>query len=730
MRAVKYVSLFVIAVLMLTWLPVSALAYSMPYYIKVDLTNNITTVFSSLDDSIVRQMICSSGTAKYQSPTGTYIMPQKRKSTERSDWYAFEDGYGKYGSRIVGNYLFHSFLFEEKDDNKVDWVSYAAMGTSASHGCIRLYIDDAKWIAENCLPGTRVTLEYNNTRYEYLKELLYEQTYSIDSGVSYAEFVCMASSEDEMGYYSSGDNVTALQERMIELGLYSGEADGFYDEKMVRAIKAVQAVLGLRITGTVDQNLLDIINSDAAPSSTISTLSEGMSGPAVRSLQQMLASLGLYSGNTDGIFDAEITEAVMAFQRACGDEPTGIATAATQQKMLNSFELLEDTYGDTGYALTYEETIVESATINASKRLNVRAKKSTDSTIVDRIDPGTEVQIIERADSWTKIRCGGTEGYVKTSYLDIVEQTVLTPRYVAADAANPALPAPVYGDRMIRTREVTYGTVNTESRLSIREAPDTDAELVFMLSPGNICEIISVNEGWAYISYGGKRGFTQVKYFDMEETAELTSSYINVGNPKAVEALSDELMALVIAEEGASVMSAASDGSEVVAMLSNGDRVDIVFESTSWTQIRAGETTGYVRNELIYAGTSSEIDAYLDALAAPEIVYAVVDTGSDAQLKLRTMPSPDGDVLCMLDNGSMLTVIQDDGEWAQVEYDMYSGYVMSRYILYTDIADTEEDAVPDDTLEDELSDEAPEPEAAETLSADEPESSADPAETP
>lgn len=730
MRAIRSVSIFLIAALALSCLPAAALAYSMPYYIKVDLTNNITTVYSSLDDSVVRQMICSSGTGKYQSPTGTYTMPEKRKSTERGDWYTFEDGYGKYGSRIVGSYLFHSFLFEEKDDSKVDWETYAAMGTSASHGCIRLYIDDAKWIADNCMPGTKVTLAYNDTRYEYLKELLYEQTYSIDSGLTYAEFVCMASSEDEIGYYSSGDDVTALQERMIELGLYSGEADGFYDEKMVRAVKAVQAVLGLRVTGVVDKNLLDIINSDNAPSSTISTLSEGMSGPAVRSLQQMLASLGLYNGNIDGVFDAEITEAVMAFQRACGDEPNGVATAATQQDMLDSFELLEETYGDTGYALTYEEVIVETATINASKRLNVRAKKSTDSTIVDRIDPGAEVQIIERGESWTKISRGDTEGYVKTSYLDIQQSTVLTPKYVAADAANPALPAPVYGDRMIRTRKVIYGTVNTENRLLIREAPDSDAELVFMLSSGNVCEIISVNEGWAYISYGDKRGFTQAKYFDVEETAELTAAYVNAGETKAVETFADEPMALVISDEGASVMSAASDGSEVMALLSSGDRVDVIFESTAWTQIRIGETTGYVRNELIFIGTADEIDAYLEELAAPEIAYAVVDTGSDAQLKLRAMPSSDGDVLCMLDNLSLLTVVQDDGEWAQVEYGMYSGYVMSQYIVPAESADAAEEDIPAEAFEEEAPVGTAESGAAEIKETDGPESSVEPTEMP
>ena len=257
--------------LLCTSLPLVAAAES-PYYIRVDLTNNI----------VVRQMICSGGMARYKSPRGTYTMPTQRKKFERSDWYTFEDGYGKFGSRIVGSYLFHSYLFHSKNDEDVDWETYAAMGTDASHGCIRLYIEDAKWIADNCLAGTKVTLYDNDTRYDYLKELLYQQTYTIDSGKTYTEFVCMASNDTELGYYSKGETVTDLQNRMIALGLYAGEADGFYDETMVRAIKAIQTVLGRRPTGVADNELVEILMSDDAPTSTISTLEPGMSGPAVK----------------------------------------------------------------------------------------------------------------------------------------------------------------------------------------------------------------------------------------------------------------------------------------------------------------------------------------------------------------------------------------------------------------------------------------------------------------
>ena len=59
-----------ILVLMLSALSVPAMAeYSMPYYIEVDLTNQIVTIFNTKDNTIARQMLCSAGTGT-RTPTG------------------------------------------------------------------------------------------------------------------------------------------------------------------------------------------------------------------------------------------------------------------------------------------------------------------------------------------------------------------------------------------------------------------------------------------------------------------------------------------------------------------------------------------------------------------------------------------------------------------------------------------------------------------------------------
>ena len=71
---------------------------------------------------------------------------------------------------------------------------------------------------------------------------------------------------------------------------------------------------------------------------------------------------------------------------------------------------------------------------------------------------------------------------------------------------------------------------------------------------------------------------------------------------------------------------------------------------------------------------------------APPVIKATVNTGSDAALNLRESASSDSAILCELANGTVVEIISEDGEWANVRFESYTGYVMCRYIF----TDTEE----------------------------------------
>lgn len=125
----------------------------MKYYIRVNYTANCVTVYKKDDNEDytvpVKAMVCSTGTATPKS--GTY------KTTDKYRWHLLEGNvYGQYCMRITGHILFHSVPYFKKSPDTLEYEEYDKLGTTASAGCIRLSVEDTKWIYDNCSSGTYV----------------------------------------------------------------------------------------------------------------------------------------------------------------------------------------------------------------------------------------------------------------------------------------------------------------------------------------------------------------------------------------------------------------------------------------------------------------------------------------------------------------------------------------------------------------------------------------------
>jgi hypothetical protein len=135
-------------------------AASGSYYIKVNCETNVVTIYEMDSNgnagNPIKAMLCSCGSATPSS--GVYKLNYKYR------WLAlYGNVYGQYCSRIVGNILFHSVPYlREGDHNSLEFWEYDKLGTSASAGCIRLKVEDAKWIYDNCGSNTKVEFYYSS----------------------------------------------------------------------------------------------------------------------------------------------------------------------------------------------------------------------------------------------------------------------------------------------------------------------------------------------------------------------------------------------------------------------------------------------------------------------------------------------------------------------------------------------------------------------------------------
>lgn len=126
------------------------------YYIKINRQQNCVTIYEQDEKGKytvpVKAMACSTG-VNNATPKGKFKLGSKYR------WHElYGKVYGQYCSRITDHVLFHSVYYSATDPSKLSYNAYNKLGNTASHGCVRLCVADAKWIYDNCASGTTVEI--------------------------------------------------------------------------------------------------------------------------------------------------------------------------------------------------------------------------------------------------------------------------------------------------------------------------------------------------------------------------------------------------------------------------------------------------------------------------------------------------------------------------------------------------------------------------------------------
>lgn len=121
-------------------------------WVEVSLNENDHRVFIRNKNKIIKEMVCSGGLEDQPTILGTYYL-QNRGLEFYSE--RFNEG-ALYWVRIKDQFLFHS-IPRDKNWNIIK-EEEKKLGGPASHGCIRLSDEDAKWFYNNIPDGTMVII--------------------------------------------------------------------------------------------------------------------------------------------------------------------------------------------------------------------------------------------------------------------------------------------------------------------------------------------------------------------------------------------------------------------------------------------------------------------------------------------------------------------------------------------------------------------------------------------
>lgn len=121
-------------------------------FIFTDVQKQVTYVFKGSNRNWVleKEFLCSTGIDNKETLVGYFEVSTK------APWF-FSPKYGQGGKNYVqfqGNYLYHSIPLASNQTTVLDYT----LGEPASHGCIRLDLEDSKWLYDNTNEGATVLI--------------------------------------------------------------------------------------------------------------------------------------------------------------------------------------------------------------------------------------------------------------------------------------------------------------------------------------------------------------------------------------------------------------------------------------------------------------------------------------------------------------------------------------------------------------------------------------------
>lgn len=129
--------------------------------------------------------------------------------------------------------------------------------------------------------------------------------------------------------------------------------------------------------------------------------------------------------------------------------------------------------------------------VKATDVVNIRASASTEADSLGKASAGQEFTRYEVMENgWSKIDYNGTEAYIKTEYLEEIQE---------AEGES--------GESAEQTAREAGSTITVKENVNIRSQSNTDSDILGKASAGDTFTLIAEENGWCKFTYDGKDAY-------------------------------------------------------------------------------------------------------------------------------------------------------------------------------------------------------------------------------
>lgn len=246
---------------------------------------------------------------------------------------------------------------------------------------------------------------------------------------------------------------------------------------------------------------------------------------------------------------------------------------------------------------------------------------------------------------------------------------ILTVGVLAAAAFSDDLAFVDVDSEKVVTAEVKSELKEDVFTLSLKDKSNTYG--VFTAGAGDL-----FSEEESVLVIDADKGRAGVAVLEAINTPVVTSVQPKEVTEEAVSAEAASMWdskALAVVESQANVRAEASEESEIVGKIRNGDGADVIEKGAEWTLITSGNVKGYVKNEfLVYAEEAESL--------ANQLGKKVATVQADG-LNIREQASETANVVDQAFSGKDYVCISEDAEWVGIALAAdKAGYVKAEFV--------------------------------------------------
>ncbi|KAB2338678.1 SH3 domain-containing protein [Cytobacillus depressus] len=309
-----------------------------------------------------------------------------------------------------------------------------------------------------------------------------------------------------------------------------------------------------------------------------------------------------------------------------------------------------------GFANTRPTTISAASTVNeivkvGTNDLNIRKGPGLSYPIVAKAKKGEQYLSFSEKDDWIEIELrNGVRGWVANWLV-----TKGTQGNSSTNTVN-------YEKKLGELKTVSIST----DGLRIRKGPGTSFQVIGTANKGDVFAVHGTDGDWINLETPFGIGWVAAEF--VQSVSEKTNGISGSLNGE-------------ISANSLNVRSSPSLNSSVIGKLRLGDKVEILSQTSEWTEISFGGTKAWISSEYIQLKKSSISNSANEKKPNEQTNSGKIGKVTTASLIVRDSNTLNGKALGSVHKDQSFQIIEENNNWAKIEYKKGAfGWVASWYL--------------------------------------------------